>query len=72
MNGTVLVNVVTVSSGAVVLLALWVLFGRYLSEDHWLRKWAIAFMAHNGPLEMARLVGVALLIFTVVVLLLSA
>lgn len=68
MNGTVLVNVVIVSCGAAVFFALSVLGARYLSEEHWLRKWAIAFMTHNGPLEMARLVGFVLLVIAAVVL----
>jgi hypothetical protein len=62
MYGQIFLNVVMVFAGTVVFLLVWVLGRRYLSENHWLRECALAFMEHRGPLEMARLVGVLLLI----------
>jgi hypothetical protein len=68
MNGAVLVNVVIVVVGAAVLVVASYVGGRYLPEHHWLRKWSIDALERRGPLEMARTVGVVLLICAFVAL----
>lgn len=68
MNGAVLLNVVMVLAGAAILLAVWYLGERYLPENHWLRKWTLASLERRGPLETARMIGIVLLMFALVVL----
>jgi glucose-6-phosphate-specific signal transduction histidine kinase len=68
MNGAFLLNVVMVLVGAVILLAVWYLGERYLSEHHWLRKWTLASLERRGPLETARMIGIVLLMFALAVL----